>query len=67
MKLLLEYGVDVNQLFAMFGNKKKVRSALDFCEGRPDFIAVLRVAGAKTSAEILKYNPKANIRIDDEA
>ena len=65
LKLLLEYGVDVNQLFAMFGKKKNVRSALDFCEGRPDFVEVLRTAGAKTSAEILSDNPKANIRIDD--
>lgn len=66
LKLLIEYRVDVNQLFAIFGDRKNPKSPLDFCRGRKDFAEVLKAAGAKTASEILKYNPNAPISDDEE-
>lgn len=61
LKLLLEHKVDVNLVYALYGNKKKPVSAYDFCTDRPDFLEILVKAGAKPSKVILKDNPETQI------
>lgn len=51
-KLLIEYGVDVNQAFEMFGNANNLRTALDFSSGDEAFATLIRAAGGLTYQEL---------------
>jgi ankyrin repeat protein len=57
---LIKHGVDVNKVFAMFGDRKNAKTALDFTVN-PEFKAMLIAAGAKTAAQVLKENPETVI------
>jgi ankyrin repeat protein len=57
---LIKHGVDVNKVFAMFGDRKNAKTALDFTVN-PEFKAMLLAAGAKTAAQVLKENPNTPI------
>jgi|GEM_PF-1251521 len=61
IKLLVASGCRVNNLFAMFGDKKNARTALDFVSAGSPMHAFLRSIGAKTAKEVLAENPKAPI------
>ena len=61
VKLLVKHGARLNDLYAMFGDKKNARTALDFVSAGSPMHAFLRSIGAKTAKEVLAENPKAPI------
>ncbi len=61
VKLLVRYGARLNDLYAMFGDKKNVRTALDFVSKGSSMFAFLQSIGAKSAKEVLAENPKAPI------
>lgn len=50
--LLIKHGVDVNQVFEMFGDSDKCQTALDWSTEDSEFAKTLRQAGALTFAEL---------------
>lgn len=52
VKLLVEHGADVNQVFDLYGNKDELFTALEFAKSHPDIVAYLRSKGAKTVDEL---------------
>ena len=59
-ELLIKYKIDLNRVFAMFGNAANAMSALDYAGDGP-FASLLSKAGAKTAKEILAENPNKKI------
>jgi hypothetical protein len=59
-QLLHQYGIELNRVFAMFGDATHAMSALDYAGSGP-FAEIFRNAGAKTAFEILAANPNTPI------
>lgn len=57
VKLLIASGSKVNRVFAMFGDRKNCRTALDFAAAKPEVLKTLKSAGAMTSKELLRNDP----------
>lgn len=57
VELLVEHGVDLNQLFDVYGDKDNVFTALDWAKDDAEMAAYLQSHGAKTADE-LKRAPK---------
>jgi hypothetical protein len=51
--LLVEYGVDVNLVYDLYGNPNQLFTALDWAVGKPEIAAYLRSLGAKPAVEIV--------------
>jgi hypothetical protein len=64
IQLLLDHGADINRLFAMFGNKKAAKTALDFASEDLPIYKFLRDRGAKHVHEVLAENPNAPVYDD---
>jgi uncharacterized protein len=58
VRLLVENGIDVNQVFLLYNNPNDTFTALDWAKSRPAIAKYLRENGAKTAAE-LKTSPVA--------
>ena len=52
MKILLDHGVDVNQVFDLYGNPDILFTAVDFAAGNTEIVDYLRSKGAKTVDEL---------------
>ena len=52
IELMIEHGLDVNQVFLMFDDPNKRRTALDFAGSNSEITAVLKKHGAKRAAEL---------------
>lgn len=65
LKLLVEHGVDVNFQFALFGDKDKLFTALDFATS-DEAKEYLRSVGAKTAAELSGQDPSKLRLLDDK-
>ena len=52
IELMIKHGLDVNQVFLMFDDPNKRRTALDFAGSNKEVVAVLKKHGAKKAAEI---------------
>jgi ankyrin repeat protein len=63
VELMIQHGVDVNKVYAMFGDKKQARTALDFTSPGTPVHELLLKNGAKTAAQVLAENP--NVEIED--
>lgn len=57
---LLDAGVDVNQMFELYGDPDNLFTALDWVEEDPEMAAYLRSRGAKTASELTHDRPKAD-------
>ncbi len=53
VRLLVEHGVDVNQLFPLYGDQDNLFTAIDIATGKPEVVNFLLSHGAKSSAELL--------------
>jgi ankyrin repeat protein len=52
VEMLVEHGVDLNQLFDIYGDKDNVFTALDWAKADAEMAAYLRSHGAKTADEL---------------
>jgi hypothetical protein len=60
VKLLLEHGVNVNNLFEMYGDPNNLMTALDWAKSFPEIADYLKAHGAKSAAEIRATSGSSN-------
>jgi ankyrin repeat protein len=61
LQLMLDNGLQINRVFAMFGDRNAAKTALDYVGEQSDIGLFLRTKGAKTAAEVLAENPNAEV------
>ncbi len=59
VRLLVERGIDVNQLFPLYGDWDNAFTALDWAKSNPEISAYLSEHGARTAAELRGETPSA--------
>ncbi len=60
LQVMLDHGLELNRVFAMFGDRDNAKTALDYAGGDETKIGqFLRSKGGKTAAEVLAENPDA--------
>ncbi len=59
---MIDAGLELNRVFAMFGDRNNARTALDMAGGDSTEVgAFLRGKGAKTAREVLAENPNVEV------
>ncbi len=62
LQMMIDHGLELNRVFAMFGDRNNAKTALDYAGGETtDIGKFLRSQGAKTATEVMAENPNVKI------